>query len=127
MALLWIIPIGYLIMAQKYDCSCDAKWEAAAFTMSSSIRNIFLRGNMEIIGYIGAVLTTAAFLPQALRVIQTKQTRDISRNMYILLTVGICFWLVYGFMKNSVPILLANSVTLIFSVMILFYKLKEEK
>ncbi|HMV78108.1 MAG TPA: SemiSWEET transporter [Leptospiraceae bacterium] len=82
---------------------------------------------MEIIGYIGAALTTAAFLPQALRVIQTKQTRDISRNMYILLTAGICFWLVYGFMKNSVPILLANSVTLIFSVMILFYKLKEEK
>ncbi|HNO23983.1 MAG TPA: SemiSWEET transporter [Leptospiraceae bacterium] len=82
---------------------------------------------MEIIGYIGAALTTAAFLPQALRVIQTKQTRDISRNMYILLTAGICFWLVYGFMKNSVPILLANSVTLVFSLMILFYKLKEEK
>ena len=81
----------------------------------------------EIVGYLAAFLTTLSFLPQALRVIQTKRTRDISRNMYILLCLGIFFWLIYGIIKNDLPIILANLVTFIFSTIILFYKINEKE
>ncbi|TGN08212.1 SemiSWEET transporter [Leptospira ilyithenensis] len=82
---------------------------------------------MEVIlGYIAAICTTLSFLPQVLRVILTKQTRDISRNMYIFLSMGISLWLVYGILISNMPIILANSFTLVFVSTILIYKLKSE-
>ena len=77
------------------------------------------------IGYLAAFLTTFAFLPQAIRVITYKKTEDISRNMYIMLVLGIILWLTYGILKNDLPIILANAVTLAFSCIILYYKLTE--
>lgn len=82
---------------------------------------------MEIwIGYVAAILTTISFLPQVLRVVLTKKTRDISRNMYVLLSSGIFLWLIYGFLKQDLPIILANSLTLFFTLVILFYKISEK-
>ncbi|XDD55704.1 SemiSWEET transporter [Leptospira sp. WS4.C2] len=81
----------------------------------------------NLIGYIAAFLTTVSFLPQVLRVVMTKQTRDISRNMYIMFFLGVLLWFVYGVLKSDFPIILANIVTIFFVSIILFYKLKEEK
>lgn len=81
----------------------------------------------NLIGYIAAFLTTVSFLPQVLRVVMTKQTRDISRNMYIMFFLGVLLWFVYGILKSDFPIILANIVTIFFVSIILFYKLKEEK
>jgi MtN3 and saliva related transmembrane protein len=80
----------------------------------------------EIIGYIAAFFTTISFIPQMLRVILSKSTKDISRNMYIILVIGVFLWLLYGFIKNDLPIILANSITLVFTIIILYYKLIEE-
>ncbi|MDX1959307.1 MAG: SemiSWEET transporter [Leptospiraceae bacterium] len=79
----------------------------------------------EIIGYIAAFLTTISFVPQTIRVVMTKRTEDISRNMYIILILGIILWLVYGIIKKEFPIIFANIFTFIFASTILFYKLKE--
>ncbi|EKJ85151.1 MtN3 and saliva related transmembrane protein [Leptospira meyeri] len=81
----------------------------------------------NLIGYIAAFLTTVSFLPQVLRVVMTKQTRDISRNMYIMFFVGVLLWFVYGVLKSDFPIILANSVTIFFVSIILYYKLKTEE
>ncbi|WCL47876.1 SemiSWEET transporter [Leptospira sp. GIMC2001] len=82
----------------------------------------------HFIGYFAAILTTVSFLPQVLRVVVTKRTRDISRNMYLVLSVGVFLWLVYGFLKSDLPIILANSITLLFTITILVFKItsKEE-
>ncbi|MBP7284574.1 MAG: SemiSWEET family sugar transporter [Leptospiraceae bacterium] len=81
----------------------------------------------SLIGYMAACLTTISFLPQVIRVVLTKRTEDISRNMYILLNLGVCLWLSYGIMKSDLPIILANGITLIFSFTILVFKLREKK
>jgi MtN3 and saliva related transmembrane protein len=81
----------------------------------------------SIVGYVAAFLTTVSFLPQVLRVILTKSTRDISQNMYLVLSTGVFLWLVYGFLKSDLPIILANSVTLVFTLIILFLKLREKE
>ncbi|XDD47998.1 SemiSWEET transporter [Leptospira sp. WS39.C2] len=81
----------------------------------------------NFIGYVAAFLTTVSFLPQVLRVVLTKQTRDISRNMYIMFFLGVVLWFVYGFLKSDFPIILANVVTLFFVTIILYYKLTEGK
>jgi len=76
------------------------------------------------IGYAAAVLTTAAFFPQVIKSIRTSETKHISLGMYVLFSLGIALWLVYGLMLGALPIILANVVTLVLSGLILFLKLK---
>ena len=79
---------------------------------------------IEIIGYIAAFLTTFSFIPQVVKVIKDKQTRNISLQMYLIFSLGVSLWLVYGILIGAFPIIMANGLTLIFSVIILIYKLK---
>ena len=80
----------------------------------------------DILGYLAATLTTLSFLPQAVKVIKTKQTEGISLWMYIIFTTGVFFWFIYGLLSLIYPIIIANFVTLIFASIRLFYKLKEQ-
>mgnify|MGYP001806073365 CR=1 FL=1 len=79
-----------------------------------------------IIGSLAAIMTTLAFVPQAIKVVKTRDTKSISLWMYIIFSTGVALWLVYGLMKNDLPIILANMVTLVFALIILFYKLIEK-
>ena len=81
----------------------------------------------ELIGFIAAVCTTFAFLPQAIKVWKTKQTKDLSLRMYTVMFIGICLWFVYGLRINSLSIILANIVTgfLVFTILVYIFKNKE--
>ena len=79
---------------------------------------------IEIFGYMAAFFTTVSFIPQVVKVIKDKQTRNISLQMYLIFTFGILCWLIYGILLNSLPIIFANTFTLVFAVIILSYKLK---
>tara|TARA_B100001063_G_C16430974_1_gene388807 strand:+ start:142 stop:402 length:261 start_codon:yes stop_codon:yes gene_type:complete len=78
----------------------------------------------EYIGFFAALCTTIAFLPQAIKVYQTKSTKDISLLMFLIFTVGVLSWLIYGLIINDYPVILANAVTLFLSLFILLYKIK---
>ena len=77
-----------------------------------------------MIGSIAAILTTFAFLPQVFRVVKTKDTESIALGMYVMQVIGIALWLAYGIRIGDLPLILANSVSFLFSGIILFYKLK---
>jgi MtN3 and saliva related transmembrane protein len=75
---------------------------------------------ITVLGLVAASLTTSAFLPQAIKTIKTKHTKDLSPGMYSILTFGIFLWLVYGIFIGDIPIILANGITLMFCFIILF-------
>lgn len=77
-----------------------------------------------ILGLIAACLTTGAFLPQAIQTWKTRSTEDISLTMYLMMFIGIICWLIYGIMKQDLPIILANSVASFLSFVILIIKIK---
>ena len=79
---------------------------------------------IDIIGYFAAILTTLSFLPQAINTIKTKDTSGISLIMYSMFTIGVLGWLIYGFIKNDIPIFIANLVTLSLAGVILSLKIK---
>ena len=79
---------------------------------------------MSYIGFFAAFCTTIAFLPQAIKVYKTKSTKDISLYMFLIFTVGVLSWLIYGLIINDLPVILANAVTLILSFFILIYKIR---
>jgi MtN3 and saliva related transmembrane protein len=80
--------------------------------------------NPEWLGYAAAVFTTASFIPQAVMTIRSRDTRGISRGMYIIFTVGVALWLAYGIYIDSLPMILANVVTLGLAATILALKLR---
>jgi len=77
---------------------------------------------MENIGFLAAMLTTFSFLPQAVLTLRTRKTDEISLTMYLMLNLGIGCWLAYGVVINDLAVILANSVTLLFSLPILLVK-----
>ena len=77
---------------------------------------------MEHIGLLAAALTTFSFLPQALLTLRTRKTDEISLIMYLMLNLGIMCWLIYGVVQEDLALILANSVTLLFSLPILIVK-----
>lgn len=78
----------------------------------------------EIIGYIAAFCTTAAFLPQVWQVWKTRSAKDISLGMYIVFVTGIGFWLGYGLLIISWPIIIANLITFILAGCVLVMKIR---
>ena len=82
---------------------------------------------LELLGYVAASLTTISFLPQAIRVIRTKNTQSISLSMYLIFFIGVVFWLVYGALLENIPMILANSITLVLAGIILWYKIHERR
>jgi len=76
------------------------------------------------IGYIAATLTTLSFVPQAVKTIGSKDTRGVSLSMYAVFTVGVAFWLGYGVVLGSWPMILSNIVTFALAATILGLKLR---
>ncbi|GFZ32245.1 sugar transporter SemiSWEET [Clostridium zeae] len=73
----------------------------------------------KVISIIAAILTTVSFVPQAVKTIKTKDTSGISFVMYLLFTVGVFCWLIYGTYIKDIAIISANAVTLILASIIL--------
>ena len=78
----------------------------------------------DLIGYSAAVCTTLAFLPQAYVAIKHRDTKSLSLGMYIIFTLGVSLWLVYGLYKNDWALIGSNSVTLLLAATILVTKLR---
>lgn len=81
----------------------------------------------QILGLIAALFTTIANLPQAYKIIKTRSTKDVSTLTYVLLFLGLVLWIVYGFMRSDVPLILANSVSALICATILFLKFTSRK
>ena len=82
---------------------------------------------IDLFGFLAALLTTIAFLPQLYKTWETKSADDVSLIMLILFITGLIFWIIYGFKIHSIPILVANVVTFIFNFSILILKLSYNK
>jgi MtN3 and saliva related transmembrane protein len=76
------------------------------------------------IGSAAATLTTTSFIPQVWKIWRSRHAADISLGMYALFTLGVALWLGYGIMRESWPIIVANSITLLLAGVVLLMKLK---
>ena len=73
----------------------------------------------SLVGYLAATLTTVSFVPQAYRTLKTRDTEGLSVSMYAIFTSGVACWLLYGLVQQDTPMIVANSITLLLSSIIL--------
>ncbi|MDD4333029.1 MAG: SemiSWEET transporter [Patescibacteria group bacterium] len=78
----------------------------------------------DIIGYLGGIFTTISFLPQVIKSYRTKSANDLSSGMIFATLIGTAFWIIYGFLINSVPIIIMNVIFEIIVLFQLFFKIK---
>ncbi|NTU67759.1 MAG: SemiSWEET transporter [Chlorobiaceae bacterium] len=79
---------------------------------------------IEYIGFAAGVLTTFGLFPQALRMLRTRQARDVSLTWVVVTTLGVALWLCYGLARQSPSIITANGITLVLFGIILVIKLR---
>lgn len=79
---------------------------------------------LNILGTLAGLLTTISFIPQVLQVWRTRHTKDISLGMYAIFTTGVGFWLLYGIVLASWPIIIANGITFLLAGTVLVMKLR---
>lgn len=80
--------------------------------------------NIQLLGLFAGGLVIFGSLPQILRIIRTKSTKDISLPMYVLQNVGVVLWVVFGFMTHSIAIIVTNAIYLVLTLTILYLKIK---
>lgn len=77
---------------------------------------------IEILGMTAGTISSITFLPQVIKTWQTKSARDISLWMFLLVTLSVILWLIYGIFKMSIPIIYTNSAVLLMSLIMLYFK-----
>lgn len=83
-----------------------------------------MTGMTDAIGFLAGALTTIAFIPQALKMYDSKSGKDVSARMLLIFSAGVVLWLIYGMLIDSVPVIVANVVTLMLSATIIALKIR---
>lgn len=77
-----------------------------------------------IIGFVAGFLCMISFLPQVIKIFRTKQAKDLSLMTFSFFTLGVFFWLLYGILIKSVPIIATNIFMTLLSFLIVVMKIK---
>ena len=76
---------------------------------------------------IATGFSTSSFIPQIWRTWKTRDVSGISLSTYVILTIALALWLLYGILKGDVPLIVANTIMVVFSSVITAMKIVFEK
>lgn len=79
-------------------------------------------GAIFALGLAAGACTTFSFLPQVYRIWKRRSVADISVLMHSIFSFGALLWLLYGLALHSWPVIVANAITLILNLWILYLK-----
>jgi len=82
-----------------------------------------ISASLSTIGFAAGALTTLSFVPQLLKTLRTRQTRDVSGWWLACFIAGLLLWLSYGLLLPSRPIIVANLATLLLTMPMLALKI----
>ena len=74
-----------------------------------------------VIGMVGALLTTLAYVPQVIKTWKTQSVKALSKGLSMLFLIGTLFWLIYGILINQLPVVISNAVMMILSGLLLVF------
>ena len=76
----------------------------------------------DYLGLFGAFLSSITFIPQVIQAYKSKSVKDLNLGMLLIIFASVIVWLVYGFEKNLLPVIIANGIILILSSILLYFK-----
>ncbi|MBL0357968.1 MAG: hypothetical protein IPP72_14300 [Chitinophagaceae bacterium] len=82
---------------------------------------------IEVVGLIGSTLSSITFIPQVLQAWKTKSVGDLSLSMMVIVTLSTLVWLVYGFGRNALPVIICNAIIFLLSLVLIYFKFSFQK
>ncbi|MGO4821064.1 MULTISPECIES: SemiSWEET family sugar transporter [unclassified Flavobacterium] len=82
---------------------------------------------IDVLGFFAGICVTLSVIPQIVKVWRTKKVQDISLLTFGMLTFGIAVWVVYGILKNDLPIVITNGVSLTLNLIMIYFIIHYEK
>lgn len=79
------------------------------------------------VGVAASAFTTLAALPQLIKIFKERRAENISLLWILILIVGLCGWVTYGFLKKDLIILISNSIGIFINLAIAIYAVKFKK
>lgn len=76
----------------------------------------------DYLGLFGAFLSAVTFVPQVIQAYKTKSVKDLNTSMLLIVFTSVIVWLIYGFAKGLLPVIIANGVILVLSSILLYFK-----
>lgn len=82
--------------------------------------------DVELIGFAAAFLTTIAFIPQVVQIWKTKSVQGLSLTTYTIFVIGVFLWFLYGLSIGSLSMIIANSITVVLALTIIYFIIKSK-
>ena len=82
---------------------------------------------LDLLGLVATCFTTSSFVPQVWRTWKTRDVSGISLPTYVIITIGLALWLVYGWLRGDMPLMVANAVMVVLTGAITVIKLRFEQ
>jgi len=79
---------------------------------------------IELLGYAAGTISSLVFLPQVIKTWKSKSAKDISLLMFTLATLSVVMWLVYGILIKNGAVIYTNSVVLLLSLIMMYFKIR---
>jgi len=80
---------------------------------------------LDILGLLASCFTSSSFAPQIWRTWKTRDVSSMSLSTYLILTIGVSLWLLYGVLKGDLPLIVANTTMVMMTgtitLMIVFF------
>ena len=77
---------------------------------------------IEVIGLFGSLLSSITFIPQVVQTWKTKSVSDLNLTMLLIIVLSTVIWLVYGFGRGALPVIIANAIIFILSIILVYFK-----
>lgn len=80
--------------------------------------------SLDLLGLVATCFTTSSFVPQVWRTWKTRDVSGISLPTYLIITVGLALWLLYGWLRGDLPLMVANAVMVVLTGAITMMKIR---
>ncbi len=82
---------------------------------------------IELVGHFGAFLTSVTFIPQVYKAWKTRSVGDLSLTMMLIVVTSTIVWLVYGIALMLWPVIVANTIVCVLSLLLVYFKFAFKK
>ena len=82
---------------------------------------------VTLIGSVAALCSMVSFVPQAWKIIRTRDTSGLSARMYAVTVTGFSLWLAYGILMGAWPLIVTNAVCLALAAFVLMMRILPQR
>jgi MtN3 and saliva related transmembrane protein len=83
--------------------------------------------NVQLVGILAGFFTAVSLIPQIVKIVREKKSEDISFTYLAILLTGLALWIVYGVMREDVPVIVTNVGSVIINLITVGVGIKYKK